>query len=268
MLLLLRLLVVVALLAPAPPVLAQTGAQIGAQMGAKAVAQHLFFEAVPADVPADTPYEARRRLTERVRDDLVPSVLRAAGISEAQAVTELRMGGYRLQTNPSLHMTAPLTDEQADRLAAALGRVLAQDSVLVADFSSSDMAGVDRSTGYALVRFPAGTLTPGLAQRFFLAAAAEHEGLGGGYTAFGDTLLFLNLRDADGQPFSGLTDTGFAAALGRAAQRFPGAALTETGRADARLVAPLPPTGHPALESLRARHAALMSETLTPEPAR
>ena len=257
--LLLRLLVVVALLAPAPPVLAQAVAQ--------AVAQHLFFEAVSTAVPTDTSYEARRRLTERVRDDVVPSVLRAAGVNEAQAVTELRMGGYRLQTNPSLHMTVPLTDEQADRLAATLGRVLDQDSVLVADFSSSDRTGADRATGYALVRFPAGTLTPDLAQRFFLAAAAEHEGLGGGYTAFGDALLFLNLRGEDGLPSSGLPDPGFAAALGRAAERFPGAALTETGRADARLIAPLPPAAHPALESLRARHAALMSETLTPEPA-
>ena len=261
--LLLRLLVVAALLAPASPVLAQMGAQTGTQ----AVAQHLFFEAVSAAVPPDAPYEARRRLTARVRDDVVPSVLRAAGVNEAQAVTELRMGGYRLQTNPSLHMTAPLTDEQADRLAAALGRVLEQDSVLVADFSSSDGTSADGATGYALVRFPAGTLTPDLAQQFFLAAAAEHEGLGGGYTAFGDALLFLNLRGADGQPSSGLPDTGFAAALGRAAAHFPGAALTETGRADARLIAPLPPTGHPALESLRARHAALMSETLMPEPA-
>ena len=227
---------------------------------AQAVAQHLFFEAVTAGVTPDAPYEARQRLTERARSDLLPAILEAAGLDGAGAVTELRMGGYRLRTNPSLHMTVALEDAPADRLAGAIAWSLEQESVLVADFDSADGA-----TGYALVRFPAGSLTPDLAQRFFLAAAAEHEGLGGGYTAFGDTLLFLNLRGGDGKPYSGLSDDAFTEALRRAAAAFPGAVLTETGHADARLVFQPPRPDRPALAPLRAWHAALLSETLTTE---
>lgn len=230
---------------------------------AQAVVQHLFFEAVPTDVPPDIPYEARQRLTERARTDLLPAILETAAPENRGAVAELRMGGYRLQTNPSLHMTVPLEDAPADRLAGAIAWSLKQESVLVADFDSADGA-----TGYALVRFPAGSLTPDRAQRFFLAAAAEHAGLGGGYTAFGDSLLFLNLRAGDGQPYSGLSDDAFSGFLRRAAAAFPGAALTETGRADARLVFPPPRPDSPALAPLRARHAALVSETLAAGTAR
>ena len=230
---------------------------------AQAVAQHLFFEAVPAGAPPDAPYEARQRLTERTRTDLLPAVLESVGLDGMGAVTELRMGGYRLQTNPSLHMTLRLEDAPADRLAGAIAWSFAQDSVLVADFD-----GADGATGYALVRFPENSLTPDLAQRFFVAAAAEHEGLGGGYTAFGDTLLFLNLRGGDGQPYSGLPDAAFTDALRRASAAFPDAVLAETGRADARLVFQPSQPGSPALSPLRGRHAALLSETLTTKPAR
>jgi len=248
---LIRLLVVLALLAPAAPALAQ------------AVTQHLFYEAVPADVPADASYEVCRRLTERVRDELVPAVLRAAGVEAEKAATEQRMGGYRLRTNPNLHTTISLADAPADRLAAVLAWVFQQDNVLVADFAEGD-----GTTGYALVRFPKGTLTPESAQRFFVAAAAIHDGLGGGYTAFSDNLLFLNLRGANGAPYSGLSDADFAAALRRTADGFAGTVLAETGRVDARLVENPQQNGDPALTPLRARHAALVAETLTREPAR
>lgn len=248
--LLARLLLLLALLVPVPPALAQ------------AVAQHLFFEAVTDEFPATLPYDARQRLTERVRDDLLPVVLRESGVDPAGAVTELRMGGYQRHTNPSLHMAVTLADGPADQLAAMLAWVLNQDSVLVADFSSAD-----GTTGYTLVRFPAGGLTPDLAQRFFLAAAAVDDGLGGGYTAFADSMLFLNLRDTDGQPFSGLSDADFTAGLGRAVATFPGAALAEAGRADARLIERPSAAPSPTLAPLRARHAALVQQTRTPEPA-
>lgn len=230
---------------------------------AQAVAQHLFFEAVPAGAPPGASYDARQRLTERARTELLPTILDAAGLDGAGAVTDLRMGGYRLRTNPSLHMTLRLEDAPADRLAGAIAWSLEQESVLVADFDSADGA-----TGYALVRFPAGSLTPDRAQRFFLAAAAEQDGLGGGYTAFGDTLLFLNLRNGDGTPYSGLPDEAFTESLQRAAAAFPGAVLAATGRADARLVLQPPRPDSPALAPLRARHAGLVSEILTAEPVR
>ncbi|MBB3266988.1 hypothetical protein FHW79_004637 [Azospirillum sp. OGB3] len=226
---------------------------------AQAVAQHLFFEAVPADAPPNMSYEARLRLTERARTELLPAILDAAGLEGAGAVADLRMGGYRLRTNPSLHLTLRLEDTPADRLAGAIAWSFSQESVLVTDFDSADGA-----TGYALVRFPAGSLTPDRAQRFFLAAAAEHEGLGGGYTAFGDTLLFLNLRDDDGKPYSGLPDDAFTELLRRATDAFPGAVLAATGRADARLILQPPQPDRLALAPLRARHTALVSEILNP----
>lgn len=249
-----RLLVLLALLLPAGPALAQ------------AVEQHLFFEAVTADLPADMPYDARRRLTERVRGDLLPAILENCGA--AAAMTGSGMGGYRLRTNPSLHMTVTLADGPADRLAAALAWALDQESVLVADFAAPGGASPDGTTGYALVHFPEGALTPDLAQRFFLAAATLHDGLGGGYTAMGDGMLFLNLRGADGRPFSGLSDEAFTDALARAASGFPGAALAGTGRADARLILRPAAAPFPSLAPLRARHAALIQETRTLEPAR
>lgn len=240
---LVRLILALALIAHAPSGFAQ------------GAAQHLFYEAVTADVPADTSFETRQRLTERARDELVPAILRAMGLDQLQTTTELRMGGYRLQTNPSLHTTAPLADAPADRLAAAIAWTFRQDSVLVADF-----AGGDGSTGYALVRFPDGGLTPATAQRFFEAAAKVHEGLSGGYTAFGDTLLFLNLRGDDGRPYSGLSDADFTTALHRTVAVFPGATLTETGLVDARLVTPPPANDNPSLIPLRARHTALIAK--------
>ena len=248
---LVRLLVALAALGTAIPALAQ------------GTAQHLFYEAVSADVPADASYPARQRLTERARDELVPAILSIMGLDDQSVATELRMGGYRLHTNPSLHTAAPLADAPADRLAAAIAWTFRQDSVLVADFT-----GGDGTTGYALVRFPEGTLTPATAQRFFEAAARVHAGLGGGYTAFGDTLLFLNLRGPDGQPYSSLSDADFTATLHRAVADFQGVVLTETGLADARLVTPPPANDNPALIPLRARHAALIAETVSPEPAR
>lgn len=232
--------------------------------------QRLFYEAVPgAQVQAGTlesaPFAVRNAFAARVAGELVPAVLRALGHDPAAAVTELTVGGWRLRTNPSLHTALPLADAEADRLAAALGFVLRQDSVLVADLTQGD-----GRTGSVLVTLP--RLTPDRAQRFFAHAATVHAGLGGGYTAFGDVLLFLNVTGDDGQPYSGLSDGAFADALGRAARGFPAARLTATGLADARFVgndwtaAPdgedyarrLAPGTVTTLRTLRDRHTALL----------
>lgn len=87
---------------------------------AQVVAQHLFFEAVPAASPLNMSYEARQRLTEQARTELLPAILDAAGLDGAAAVADLRMGGYQLRTNPSLHLTLRLEDGPADRLAGAI----------------------------------------------------------------------------------------------------------------------------------------------------
>jgi hypothetical protein len=230
--------------------------------------QHLFYEAVPGAGPDAVPYEIRERFTERVRRDLVPAVLQASGVNPSTAETTLHMGGYLLRTHPALHTEARLADGPADRLAAALAWALEQETVLVADFAGG-------ATAYAILRFPDGALTPDRAQRFFRAAAATHKGLGGGYTAFGDGMLFLNMRDADGKPYSGLEDASFVVALRHAADRFAEVSVTvaETGQAEARFIAGkeaqsrLGAQALAALHPLRARHDALLKDVLAPQAA-
>jgi hypothetical protein len=182
-------------------------------------------------------------------------------------------GGYLARTNASLQSRTRLDVARADRLAAALGFVFRQSSVLI-----SDLADRSGDTGFATLRFPRDTLDPSLAHRFFLHAAGIHRGLGGGYTAFGDDMIFLNLRDEAGKPYSGLDDQAFIAHLGKAAAQFPSVRprVAARGSAAARLVGnswrQMPDgAGYigilggseaselPALRALQERHADLMS---------
>ncbi|SEA82489.1 hypothetical protein [Rubrimonas cliftonensis] len=239
----------------------------------------LGYEAIPsAQLALDldgADYAQRAELTDAVHTALVADVIRATGLDPATATTELTPGGYLLRTNASLQTEIFADEAQAARLAAALGYVLRQWSVLV-----TALAEEGGDTGYVVVNFPEDVLTPALAQSFFEAAVAEDAGLGGGYTAFGDAMIFLNMRDADGAPYSGLDDIAFAARLGLAAGRFPGADLgvAGAGLAYARFVAndwDASPEGEDyaalladpelmaALDALRRRHDALVVEKAT-----
>jgi hypothetical protein len=132
-------------------------------------------------------------------------------------------------------------------------------------------------TAYVTVSFPDDALTPEGAQAFFEHAAAIEEGLGGGYTAFGDSMIFLNVRDGDGGPYSGIEDELFAALLGYAAATFEPETLTISGAgvAEARFVEndwEASPNGEDyaatladsalvaELDGLRAAHTALIEE--------
>lgn len=80
-------------------------------------------------------------------------------------------------------------------------------------------------------------VTSDCAHRVFLRAAQIYQGLGGGFTAFGCEMLFINLRDEKGQPYSGLDDAAFAAALGRASSGFaPPARIAGTFRTRSVLI--------------------------------
>ncbi len=179
----------------------------------------LSYEAIPSaqmtlDLDGAT-YAQRAELTAAVRDALSPQIFTAVGVDPDTIDTDLTPGGFLLQTNASLQARGAFSEVEAARLAAAIGYVFRQWSVLV---SRLDDLGGD--TGYVVVGFAEDALTPELAQGFFEAAAAVHPGLGGGYTAFGDEMIFLNVRDAEHQPFSDLEDMMFAAGLGEAAGRF------------------------------------------------
>jgi hypothetical protein len=178
-------------------------------------------------------YADRAAFPAKVRDELLPDILRAAGVDPTKVRTELTPGGYLLRTNASLQSRVAIDARGADRLAAALGFVFRQSSVLV-----SDLADAKGGTGLAIVRFPRGTLTAATAHGFFEHAGALKKGLGGGYTAFGDEMIFLNVRDEAGKPYSELDDKAFAAGLRDAAASFAGgrARVARVGEAKARFV--------------------------------
>ncbi|MEO1092041.1 MAG: hypothetical protein AAFX81_15540 [Pseudomonadota bacterium] len=200
-------------------------------------AQLLSYEAIPSAQLAldlgNADYAQRAEFTAAALEEIAPKAIAAAGFDPALVETEMTPGGYLLETNASLQARAVMTDAEATRLAAALGYVFRQWSVLVSELD--DDTG---DTAYVTVTFPESTLTPEAAQAFFAHAAAVDDGLGGGYTAFGDAMIFLNVRDGDGAPYSGLEDPTFAARLGFAAGTFPDAALSvaAAGVAEARFV--------------------------------
>mgnify|MGYP003344891710 FL=1 len=129
--------------------------------------------------------------------------------------------------NPAVLLALDGDEAQAQRVAATFGHVFSQSAVLIWR---------DASDGSLLVAVNLPAVTPTLADHFFRLAAAMEPGLGGGFTARGNQLLFINLRSGDGKPFSGLDDERFAASLQRAADQFGGIASVSTGRVISRLV--------------------------------
>jgi hypothetical protein len=181
----------------------------------------------------DGSYADRAAFTAKVKEELLPDILRATGVDPSKVRTELTPGGYLLRTNASLQSRIWIDDAHAGRIAAALGYVFRQSSVLV-----SDLGDAKGGTGLVVVSFPRGTLTAAMAHRFFEHAADVHKGLGGGYTAFGDQMIFLNVRDDAGKPYSELSDRDFARGLRPAAMSFKGAKakVARVGHAKAQFV--------------------------------
>jgi hypothetical protein len=163
-------------------------------------------------------YADRAAVTAEALAEIVPGILAALGLDPARVETRMTPGGYLGRTNASLQSKAALDPARAEQLAAALGFVFRQSSVLVSDLK--DRAG---GTGHVTLSFPRGRLDANLAHRFFTHAAGVHKGLAGGYTAFADDMIFLNVRDDAGRPYSELDDRQFAAALATASASFPGA---------------------------------------------
>lgn len=236
----------------------------------------ISYEAIPSAQVAlnldGATYAERAELTAAAAGSISPKVIAAVGLDPAAIETDITPGGYLLATNASLQARGRLREDEAIRLAAALGYVYRQWSVLVSRLDETS-----GETGYVRVAFPDDALTPVSAQAFFEAAAAVNGGLGGGYTAFGDEMIFLNVRDPAHQPYSELDDVAFAAYLGQAAGAFDGEPLRIAGAGYARALfvgndwdtapqgedyaealgdaAPLD-----ALNALRAAHTALSEE--------
>lgn len=226
------------------------------KLGSGLLAASLAFAGVAAAQPADAPtllfsyealafdalgldgskagYDDRAAFTRQVLQDEVPAILAATGIDPAAVETEVTPGGYLLNTNASLQSSFEADEATADRFAAAVGYVFRQWSVLVTDFTPEG----EGNTGYAVVTFADHAPSGPEAQAFFEHAASVNEGLGGGYTAFGQDLFFLNVTDDEGAPYSGIDDETFVADLTRAAESYTATpvSVTRFGRVDARFV--------------------------------
>ncbi len=238
--------------------------------GAEAQEQRFLiaYEAVlSTDVapPPALPYAEREQTARIVATRITPAVFAALGLDPQRSVTRVGPGGYLGATNPAIFTTLQTTPRQADRLAAAMGFVLRQDSVLVVDFDEGDGA------FHVNVDFAYRSLTPEIAHAFFQRAMLVHTGLRGGYFTIDDRMVFLNLRGADGKPYSGLGDWPFLERLKIAVERFPGARIGNTGQVAARLVsnnwkaavngqdyARLVDDALPALVALWERHDAIL----------
>ncbi|CAN7705722.1 hypothetical protein LJR251_005727 [Rhizobium rhizogenes] len=198
----------------------------------------LSYEATPAssfNLPglAHASYDDRATFSTEVLKEIVPKIVSANGIDPAVLETEVTPGGYLLKTNASLQTEGELDDVTADRLAGSFGYVFRQYSVLVSRLD--DTSG---KTGFVVVRFPKDTLDAAVAQKFFETADATKKGLGGGYTAFGDEQIYLNVTNSDGKPYSGLDDAAFLDGLQQAATSFaaPKPEIAASGKATARFI--------------------------------
>lgn len=200
----------------------------------------LSFEAIPGNGfdmgghvydTSEVDYTSKAAFTSEILSAVVPGVMEATGAS-ADLDQQLTPGGFELATSPSLQIRGPQDPAAAKALAASLGWTCYQWSVLVTNFAETD-----GGTGYGTVAFESGALTPELAQSFFEHAATVDPGLAGGYTAFGDELIFLNLRGTDGAPYSGLEDGAFITDLESATSSFTGAtvSLSASGEVQAYL---------------------------------
>jgi hypothetical protein len=198
----------------------------------------LSYEATPSSgfhLPrlAQASYDDRAAFSAEVLKDIVPKIATANGIDPATLETEVTPGGYLLKTNASLQTEGKLDDATADRLASSFGYIFRQYSVLVSGLD--DTTG---TTGFVVVQFPKDSLNATVAQKFFEAAEATKKGLGGGYTAFGDEQIFLNVTNSEGKPYSGLDDASFLDGLKRTAASFgaPEPEVSASGKATARFI--------------------------------
>lgn len=199
--------------------------------------QQISYEVVPTplyelgmiDVTLeDATYAQLEAFTLESRDAMMADIIDAVGLGGAMLDTELTPGGFMLVTNPSLQSRLMASDAEVESLAAAIGYVYSQWSVLVTDFA--DKSG---GTAFAVVSFDVERVDAGLGQDFFAHAATVDAGLGGGYFAFEGEVIYLNLRGPDGTPYSGLEDDEFIAMVEDAAASFAPyrAELSQSGEA-------------------------------------
>jgi len=239
-------------------------------LGQSALAQTLLlYQANPAPgSPSPSlnalDYDALEKLTYQVavEDKTIAAAVGFTGKLETTVVP----GGYKLRSDPSLVTAIETRSSQATLLGAAFGYVFRQRSVLVVDLGASD-----GDQFFARVQFHGIPLSGPLADEFFRHAAKVSPALGEGYTAFDNSMLFINLRDESGKPYGGLDDDAFLQALTKAVASFTTArtSIAAKGKIEARFVGNdwqsspqggeyrilLPAETLPALDAIQARIA-------------
>lgn len=206
-------------------------------LGHSALAQTLLlYQANPAPgSPSPSldglDYDALEKLTTQLagEDKAIAAAVGFTGRLETTVVP----GGYKLRSDPSLVTAIETRSSQATLLGAAFGYVFRQRSVLVVDLGAAD-----GDQFFVRVQFYEIPLSGGLADAFFRHAAKTHPALGEGYTAFDNSMLFINLRDEGGKPYGGLDDDAFLAALTKAVASFTAArtGIVAKGKIEARFV--------------------------------
>jgi len=197
---------------------------------------NVFFEVAPSKSVPQTEawhkqdFAARQAATRRIVDKTLPDILKAAGIDPSFVDSiEHTIGGFMLETNPSVRIGLKATTDQVDRLARIIGLAYRQDSVLVTRLG--DDAGPNATTDFVRLEFPKGHINGETADAFFQHAASVDEALGGGFAAKDDSLVFLNVRGEDG-PYSNKSPDEFYDLVRRAAESYDGADHIEVGRPD------------------------------------
>ena len=210
------------------------GNAIEIPLGGKIADADVFFEIAPSkSVPQSEAWhaqdqDARTKATREIVDETLPDILRHAGIDPAAVRVEHTIGGFELETNPSVRVGLRATKAIIEKLARGIGYTYRQDSVLVAR-----PGGPDAATDFVRVRFPKGHLTAETANAFFQHAATVDPALGGGFAARNDSIVFYNVRGDDG-PFSGKDPDAFYDVVKRAAESYDGADQVHVGRTDER----------------------------------
>lgn len=194
---------------------------------AQAADWRVAFQVVPEQ--ADAIYTKQAARTAAIISELGPPILGAVGLDPTTFDADVVAGGYRGRINPTVVMDVDGDAATARRVASACGLVFDQASVLV---WRDDAAGPDFAVDVMFT-----SLTPTLTEFFFRQAMGVNRGLGGGFTAGDNRLLFINLRGPDGRPLSGLDDAQFLAALQTAAKAFGSLATVQPRRVEARLIA-------------------------------
>ena len=150
------------------------------------------IDPVPPRIARAT-YAQKEAVTREALATIVPELLARMNVPPAALTTRIGPGGYRDALSPAIQSEAKLTEAQARRLAAALGYVFVQWSVLIADYGAEN-----GTVSYFTLRYPRGALTVARADAAFASLRRILASDKLGFSTFGERMIFLNLETGIG----------------------------------------------------------------------